>query len=373
MPAGSAPRQVNWGQIGGMLRAFKQARVTHLVIVGRVRRPDLTRLKPDFGLLRAIPTILRIMASGGDDGVLRGVIRFFEAHGLTVIGPLDVAPALALPSGPLARRASGAGDESDIRLGFALVRMLGDFDVGQSVVVRGGQVLAIEGAEGTDRMLSRVTAVPGELSGTLVKRPKPKQEMRVDVPVIGPETVARVAQAGLAGIAVQAGAVMVAQRTEMAQRADDLGIFVTGVEDMATADPAETGPASGNAPATDSEDIARGVAILRLLRPHAPCRAVVVARKYVLAVDSGEGVEAVLTRAASLRQWGSHRVRKRVGIAVIAEDETIGMRHIELAAQAGLLGLAVAGSTAIEHTVAAAARASGLFIQTVAESGGGQA
>lgn len=353
--------RVNWGQIGGMLRAFRAAGSTHLLIIGRVNRPDMTRLKPDFGLVRAIPTILRIMSSGGDDGVLRGVVRFFEQHSLTVIGPLAVAPGLALGAGELTSRSPSQQDSADIAAGLDIIRLLGPFDVGQSVVVSGGEVLAIEGAEGTDRMLGRVAAETSERRGVLVKRPKPQQDMRVDVPVIGPDTVSNAARSGLAGIAVHAGAVMLTQRDELLRRAGEFGVFVSGVSDGAETVPARRQRA-GQQP--DEEDIARGTEILRVLGPFNRCRAVVVARKYVLAVESGEGADAVLRRAAGLRQWGSHRIKKRVGVAVLAQGHIIGLQQVDLAAEAGLRGIAICAARPRDAAgLEAYARGKGLFLR----------
>lgn len=353
--------RVNWGQIGGMLRAFRRSGVTHLVIVGRVRRPDLTRLKPDFGLIRAIPAILRILSAGGDDGVLRGVVRFFEHNGLKVIGPLDVAPQLALAPGAVSDVLAGPDDATDIARGLDLVRALGPYDVGQGVVVRGGTIVAIEGAEGTDGMLARVTPPAAGRRGVLVKRPKPQQDMRVDVPVIGPETVSNAARAGLAGVAVLSGHVMITQRDEVERRAHDSGLFVTGVADDA-ASPSHVTLAAK--PANDDEDITRGLALLDVLRPHVACRAVVVARKYVLALESGEGTAAVLERAASLRQWGSQRVKKRLGVAVLAAGEPLGLALVHLAVRGGLRGIAVRGTGATPD-VLAAADAAGLFVRVL--------
>lgn len=352
--------RVNWGQIGRMTRAFRQNECTHLVIVGRVSRPDMTRIKPDFGLLRAIPSILRIMASGGDDGVLRGVIRFFEGHGLTVVGPADVAPALAVAEGPLSDRAPGPQDIEDIAKGFEIVRLLGPFDVGQGVVVRDGRIIAIEGAEGTDRMLTRVPMPPAGAHGVLVKRPKPQQDMRVDMPVIGPDTISNSAKAGLAGVAVLAGQVLVTQREDLIRRTAEHGLFVVGVAETGTSPT----PAGSRRPAKadDAEDVARGAEILRLLSQHVGSRSVVVTRKYVLAIEAGEGADAVLQRVAGLRQWGSQGTKKRAGFAVLDGSAAVTLEQVDLAAAAGLRGLA-APTAALSVEVRDRADAAGLLIR----------
>jgi DUF1009 family protein len=337
LTAVSSYTRVNWGQIGGMLRAFREHGATHLAIAGRVRRPDLTRLRPDMGLVWAIPAILRIVRAGGDDGVLRRVIRFFEDHGLTVLGPLDIAPGLAVPRGPLGQRAPDEAALRDIAKGMKVVRALGAFDIGQGVVVRDEEVIAIEGAEGTDAMLARIDTPGIGRRGVFVKRPKPLQDMRVDVPTIGPETVRNAARAGLAGVAVLAGQVLVMQREDVIGCANADQVFVAGVTDE-TGDAATPPPAG---PASDAEDIRRGSAIMAALRPHRDSRIVVVARKYVLAVEAGEGAEAVLERVGGLRQWGGQRVKKRSGTAVFSARETVEAHHVDLAARSGLRGLAV--------------------------------
>lgn len=347
---GAAVTPVDWGQIGRMLRTFRDAQVTHLVIVGRVSRPDLTRIKPDFGLVRALPHIFRILRSGGDDGVLRGVVRFFEGHGLTVIGPADVAPDLVASVAAAGVERPSVADELDIAKGLDIVGVLGPFDVGQSVVVRDGIVVAIEGAEGTDRMLARVTGSSQERRGVLVKRPKPQQDMRVDMPAIGPDTVSNAVRSGLRGIAVLRGQVLLTQREEMVRRANADRVFVAGVEDRAV------GATGARAAAIGRGDVERGSNIIDVLGAHIASRCVVVAGKYVLAIETGEGIEAVLKRVANLRQWGSHRVRKRVGYAVFAAGEPIDANSVDLAASAGLKGLAIVGTAPVAEVVRARAR-----------------
>lgn len=224
---------VRIGQVGRMLGALRKAGCRELVIVGSLRRPNLWKVGIDFGLVRHFPA-LWALTKGGDDAILTRVVRFFEAQGFKVRGAHEIAPSLLAPAGPLARVAPTEEQQRDIARGFAVLDALAPFDVGQAVVVARDYVLAVEAAEGTDEMLKRCARLrqwgrKGR-AGVLVKAPKAGQEMRVDMPVIGTRTVELAAAAGLAGIAVASGKVMIAELAETAALADRHGVFVAGID-----------------------------------------------------------------------------------------------------------------------------------------------
>jgi DUF1009 family protein len=227
---------VEWGQVGRLLDLLASETCRDLVLVGGVvRRPDFRSVAADFGTVRRLPKIVAAL-SGGDDGLLRRVIGLLESEGLRVLAVPDVAPSLVLTRGPLGRRKPDAGHRADIARGLSLLATIGPYDVGQAVIVAGGRIVAIEGAEGTDALIDRYGAVrtAGRIArdarGVLVKAAKPQQDRRVDLPVIGPETVRRAAAAGLAGIAAECGRVLVASREATRAAADEAGLFVTGVD-----------------------------------------------------------------------------------------------------------------------------------------------
>lgn len=391
--AGVPHETVGWGEIGRMISALKRARVTDLVIVGRVRRPDLRRLRPDLGFLLNLPSIIGIVAfGGGDDGVLRRVVAFFERKGIRVVGPQDVAPELVAGRGLLGNVELSGVDTADIELGLEVVRRLGPFDIGQGVVVAGGRVEAIEGAEGTDAMLARVARArgscagpsgrgePGRRGGVLVKRPKPGQEMRVDLPAIGPQTVTRAAEAGLRGIAALSGQVLVAQRADLVAGADAAGIFIAGVEDRGVPLVRHSGGRSGAeagawrvrgkraADRSQQADMLKGRRILDALAGYCTSEAVVVAKGHVLAVEAGEGAEAMLGRVRALRQWGDERSRRRIGVAVLAAHCRATPALVAAAEAAGLAGLALTDGE-MAAGVIERADLGGLFLAEIAASG----
>ncbi|MGZ5851985.1 MAG: LpxI family protein, partial [Hyphomicrobium sp.] len=181
--------KADMAKVGTILRAFRNAGCRKLVIVGAVTRPDLGALWPDLGFFLSLPAILRLIATGGDDDLLSSIVRFFEGKGFEVVAPAAMAPELLAGPGPVGKVVATPEQARDAAVGFDAVRAMGPYDVGQAVVVTDGRLDAVEGVEGTDRMLARLTARrarSGEPQtgrrGVLVKRPKPGQELRIDLP-----------------------------------------------------------------------------------------------------------------------------------------------------------------------------------------------
>jgi DUF1009 family protein len=378
--------KVGWAQVGGMVRALRNAGVTEMVIVGSVRRPDLGAIKPDLGFLLNLPAIGRIVATTGDDSVLSGVVRFFESKGFTVVSPIDVLPSLLVEEGPLGAKHAEAHEMVDIARGFDVVRALGPFDVGQAVVVTDGRIEAIEGAENTDAMLARLALqrrLPeggtGRRRGVLVKRPKPRQEMRVDMPAIGPGTVVRALEAGLRGIAVLAKGAIALDRAELIADADAGDLFVLGAVDRApaAASPPAFAPAfakvGGKAPAPRQlADAQRGAALLHALRPFRDSGGTIIDRGHVLAIECGEGIASLIARSGSLRQWGRRRWSRRSAVAVVSAAVAADLISvISAAASAHLAGIAVLGGSPGElaHGIEAAERY-GLFLIAAGQPAG---
>jgi DUF1009 family protein len=219
---------IRLGAAGQGLRLLKENGVEELVMIGGVRRPSLFALRPDWRTARFFARIgYRAL---GDDGLLRAVIRELESEGFRVVGADTVLGDALATEGPLGALRPDVQAESDIGRGLEVARALGALDVGQAAVVQQGIVLGVEAAEGTDALLARCGPLrrdgPG---GVLVKVAKPGQDRRADLPTIGPATVAAAAAAGLRGIAVEAGATLVADRTAVVAAADRVGLFVVGI------------------------------------------------------------------------------------------------------------------------------------------------
>jgi DUF1009 family protein len=227
-----------WVALGETGKAFKELRaadVGEILLAGRVERPKFSEIRLDAKSVLLAP---RVMAAAlrGDDALLRSLVDLFEREGFQVIGAAEAAPNLIAGVGPLGRKRPSSEQEEDITLAFKVVRALGALDVGQAAAVCAGLTLTVEAAEGTDAMIARIATLPEHIRGTpsqrrgvLAKAPKPLQDRKTDLPVIGVDTVRNVAAVGLAGIAVEAGGALIVGKRAVAQEADKLGLFVTGV------------------------------------------------------------------------------------------------------------------------------------------------
>lgn len=224
---------VRYGALGKTLTLLKQNACDELVLIGPIDRPQLFQFWPDWGALKVLPDLLRLLRQG-DDGLLTGVVHYFEEeHGFRIRPAEEVAAELAAPAGLQTVHGPSAADQADIELAIAIVRAHGAEDLGQGAIVANGEELAREASDGTDAMLLRVAAnrsKEGGRSGVLLKLPKPGQERRVDLPTIGLQTVENARLAGLAGIAYEAeGALIADDHAKLVERADELGLFILGL------------------------------------------------------------------------------------------------------------------------------------------------
>jgi DUF1009 family protein len=223
------------GELGKMLRLLKDAQCSEVTFAGRVPRPKITEVKFDTRGALALPKLVAA-ARQGDDALLRAVLGVFAREGLTIIGSDEAARELVAGNERIGSTDYRESDSADIARGFAVVRAMGALDIGQAAVVCEGLVLAVEAAEGTDEMLRRVAVLPETLRGrpearrgVLVKAAKPGQERRVDLPVIGLHTIELAAAAGLSGIALESGSVLIMNRRAIRDAADRAGIFVVAL------------------------------------------------------------------------------------------------------------------------------------------------
>jgi UDP-2,3-diacylglucosamine hydrolase len=226
---------ISVGQYGRAVSLFRAEHCRDLLFIGSLVRPGLSEIRLDWGTLRILGRVLAAFR-GGDDHLLSGIGGILEQDGFRMVGIRDVAPDLLMPEGCLARAVPDESTTADIARGREVLRALSPYDIGQAAVVIDGHVVGVEDIEGTDGLLARVARLRDEgrirakaSRGVLVKAPKSGQDLRFDLPTMGPRTVEGAAAAKLAGIAIVAGNTLVVEPQAMIAAADAAGIFVTGL------------------------------------------------------------------------------------------------------------------------------------------------
>jgi len=221
----SALHWVHLGQLGRSVAHLRQAGVSRAVMAGGIGKLSaLMRARPDWGGL-AVAARLRHL---GDDHLLRAVAAAFERGGVRIEPSTLFTPELLAPEGTLSRRAPTAAEARDVRFGFEVACALGRADVGQTVVVENGVVLAVEASEGTDPTLVRGGDY-GRGRAVVVKCAKPGQDLRFDLPAVGARTISLMAAHGCRVLALQAGSALMLDGQALLAAADGAGIAVVGV------------------------------------------------------------------------------------------------------------------------------------------------
>lgn len=216
------------GQAGTGFERFKKEGVQDVVMIGTIRRPSLADLVPD---LRTAAFFSKIgLKSLGDDGILRALIKEIESENMKVVGIHEIMPDILLPEGVLTKQKPDKRALADIRRGVEAAIKLGELDIGQSVIVQQGLVLGVEGIEGTDELIRRCGTYKRKGDGgVLIKLRKTTQDMRVDLPTIGVNTIENAHASGLRGLAVHASNALIVDKPEVIKRANKYKMFLIGI------------------------------------------------------------------------------------------------------------------------------------------------
>lgn len=219
----SSDRLMRIGEAGSIMAAFREQGVSDLVLIGDVKRPKFTEMRPD---LRTAAFFAKLgFRALGDDGLLKAVRAELEAEGFTIHGIHELIPDLLLPAGVLTKVTPDDNDYEHIHTGLIASRVIGRKDIGQCVVVLGDDVIGTEDEHGTNALIKRAA----QKGAILVKSSKPQQDRKLDMPTIGSDTVKLCASLGYKGIAAEAGGVLIADREDMIAAADAASLFVVGV------------------------------------------------------------------------------------------------------------------------------------------------
>lgn len=223
--SGAVEITARYERFGALFADLRAAGVTELCLAGATRRAALDPAALDAETIALVPRIMEAQGRG-DDALLREVVAIFEEQGFAVRGAAELRPDLTAPEGAICGTPAPDGDAARAR---AVLAALGPLDVGQAAVAGRGQMLGIETLQGTDAMLRFVADTAPASGGVLVKRAKPGQDLRVDMPAVGPDTVALAAAAGLSGIELQAGHVLLLDPDAVRAAAEAQGIALWAV------------------------------------------------------------------------------------------------------------------------------------------------
>lgn len=228
-PAQAADHHVTLGTLGSLLGRLRDEGVTEICMAGAIDRTKLAMDAPDAATLPLVPALQAALLAG-DGQALAGLHALLETQGFTIRAAQDLCPDLLPEEGVLTQAAPTAGHKADTAKAAQTLQAIGAADIGQGCVVENNQVLAVEALPGTDFMLAQTATFRQSQSwaqgGVFMKAPKPGQDRRTDLPTIGVETARLVANAGLAGIVIEAGGVMVLDRADVVSVLDACGAFL---------------------------------------------------------------------------------------------------------------------------------------------------
>lgn len=225
-----------WGKLGKFFKHLKINNIKQVVFAGGVTRPKLRFRDMDWGGVVSLSRVMAFMV-GGDNSLFKGLIKLFDKHDVQVVGAHEVMPELLTPTGIFFGKKPSKKAMHNIDKAFEACKALGALDIGQAAVAVGGRVVAVEGIEGTDGMLERIAQMraSGRLyedgtHGVLVKTMKPEQDMRADLPSIGPQTIEAIINAGLKGVAIESSHSFILEREKTIEKAKEAGVFIYGLD-----------------------------------------------------------------------------------------------------------------------------------------------
>ena len=219
---------VSLSKMGRAIKFVKDIEIKHILMVGAIERPSLKNIIPDLWTAKFLATISSKVS--GDNSILSKLTKALEKEGFIIISPEEILPNLLCPKGLLGKFKANEQNKKDILTGFKIAKIIGANDIGQSIIIENGLVLAVEAAEGTDNMIKRSLLLKKEkIGGVLIKVIKPMQDKRIDRPVVGINTIKAVKDAGLAGIAIESNEILILNYNDVISYADKESLFIEGI------------------------------------------------------------------------------------------------------------------------------------------------
>ena len=218
------------GQVGKLIEYFREKKVTQIVIVGAVKRPNLTHLNVDLIGAKLLAKILKKRLLG-DDNVLKTIAQFYTDYGFEIVGAQNFINKLVIEAGIVHNQDGKILDMEGIKQGIEIAKQFGRLDIGQSLIIENRYIIGVEAAEGTDELIKRCSNLyKAKKQAILIKIAKPNQDKRLDVPTIGPNTLDLANQNGLAGIVIEANKVYVSEYKKVIELAQAYDIFLLAID-----------------------------------------------------------------------------------------------------------------------------------------------
>ena len=216
---------ISLGELGRLIAILKEEGITEAVMAGQVKHAQIfSSIRPDWRLVK----LLMGLKTRNTDALIGAVAGVLAEEGVRLIDSTAFLEPLLAPEGRISERPMNAREEADVEYGRQVAQALAGFDIGQSVVICERACVAVEAMEGTDATVRRAAQFANGRPLTVVKVSKPKQDMRFDVPVIGPGTMATMQQTGATALAVDAGRTLLLDREELLRAAERAGIAIAG-------------------------------------------------------------------------------------------------------------------------------------------------
>ena len=217
---------VSIGQLGKIIKIFKENKCRKVLFAGKVKKPNFSKLRLDFKGIYYIPRIIR-SSKLGDAAILKEIIKILKQEKIRTISSLTFNPELTLKKGSYTKTKPNREDESDIKKATTTLSRLGKYNFSQGAVARNRKVVAIEGKGGTEKMLRKCKSKKFKNKGVLVKFPKKKQDLRVDLPTVGLKTLTQCKSAGLKGIVLKSKRNVFLERKKCINFSNKNKMFIT--------------------------------------------------------------------------------------------------------------------------------------------------
>ena len=217
---------VSIGQVGKVIKILRESKCKKVLFAGKVEKPNFSKLRLDFKGIYYIPRIIK-SSKLGDAAILKEIIKILRQERISTISSLTFNPELTLKKGSYSRTKPNREDKMDIKKGITTLNRLGKYNFSQGTVVRNRKVVAIEGKGGTQKMLKRCKSKKFKNQGVLVKFPKKKQDLRIDLPTVGLKTLTQCKSAGLKGIVLKSKRNIFLERKKCINFANKNKMFIT--------------------------------------------------------------------------------------------------------------------------------------------------